>query len=99
MIDKTENIQIQCFNRTLYFDNIFLAHFITFCIFNNGNGTIQLVQLQIMINLKTHSCLNMIQYKALVNSTNIQHLYSTSIPSNVRISAIRTYTPFCTCVK
>ena len=43
MIDIAQNVQIQCIDITLYFDNIFLLHFIAAGIFDDSHSTIQLI--------------------------------------------------------
>ena len=50
VVDETKDIQIQVFDGTLYFDDVFFTHFVAAGILDDGNGTIQLIQLQIMIN-------------------------------------------------
>ena len=62
MIDKTKDIQIQIFNRAFYFDDIFNAHFITFGIFDNRNGAVQLIKLQVMIDGHGFARFDVVEY-------------------------------------
>ena len=71
MVDKTENVQIQRIDRALYLDDIFFTHFITFGIFDDCDRTVEFIQLEVVIDPHAHACLNMIEYKTLVNTTDI----------------------------
>lgn len=55
MIDETENIQIHEVDRAFNLHDILFPHFITFCIFDNSNATVQLVKVKIFINLHAFS--------------------------------------------
>ena len=48
VVNKAKDIQIQLFDRTFNFDDIFSAHFVASGIFDDGNCTVQLVQLQVI---------------------------------------------------
>ena len=67
MIDKGKDIQIQHIDVTFYLQDILLSHLIAFCVLDDSNSTVQLVQLQMMINSKAFSCLDMIKNKSFFN--------------------------------
>lgn len=95
-VDKAQDIQIQGVGVTFYLQDVFLSHFIAAGVFDNGNAAVQLVQLQVVVQRKAHAGLDVIQYKAFGNRAYIQH---TSTSNNVRIKAMRTYTPYWACLK
>ena len=67
MIDKGKDIQIQHIDVTFYLQDIFFSHLIAFCVLDDSNSTVQLVQLQMMINGKAFSGLDMIKNKSFFN--------------------------------
>ena len=71
VIDKAEDIQIKVFNRTLYFDDIFDTHFVALCIFDDGNGTVQFIQFQVMIDRHGFTGFDMVEYETFVKCSNI----------------------------
>ena len=71
VVDKTQNIQIQGVDITFYLEDIFFAHFIAAGVFDDRHGTVQLVQLQMIVNVKTSSGFDMVKDKAFFNSTYI----------------------------
>ena len=71
VIDKTKDIQIEVFNRAFYFDDILNAHFITFGIFDNRNGAVQLIKLQVMIDGHGFARFDVVEYETFVKCSNI----------------------------
>ena len=67
MVDKTENIDIQCIDITLHLQDILFSFFIAARIFDDRNCTIQFIKLEKMLDRQAFACFNMIQYKALLN--------------------------------
>ena len=60
VIDKTEDIKIQVVDVAFNFQDIFFAHFVAFCIFDDSNTAVKLVQFQIVIDGQAHACLDMV---------------------------------------
>ena len=96
VIDEAENIQVKHILRTLYLNNIFLSHLIAAGILDDCDAAVQLIQLQIVVNRHCLAGFDVVEDKAFLDASYIQH---TSTSSNVRISASRTYLPYCTCLK
>ena len=69
MVDKTKDIQIQIFDRAFNLDDIFFAHFLAAGILDNGNGTVQFIQFQVMINSHSLAGFDMIQNITFTKST------------------------------
>lgn len=49
-IEKAQDVEVDI-QQAFYFDDIFFAHGVAFCIFDNGNATIEFVQLQVFVNI------------------------------------------------
>ena len=90
---KKDIIKIEVIDGTFDFDDVLASHFVRDGILDDGNGAVEFVELKVMINGHGLSGLDMVQNISFSKSTYIQHGSSTS--SNVRIRAIRTYTPYC----
>ena len=60
VVDKGKDVQIQHIDVAFYFQDVFFAHFVAAGVFDNGNGTVQLVQLQMMVKGKALSGFNMV---------------------------------------
>ena len=69
MVDKTKNIQIQILDGAFNLDDIFFAHFLAAGILDNGNGTVQFIQFQVMINSHSLAGFDMIQNITFTKST------------------------------
>ena len=65
MVDKGQDIQIQCVDITFHFQDIFFAHFIASGILDDGNCTVQLIQFEMVVDGKTLTGFDVIQHKAL----------------------------------
>ena len=60
VIDEAKDVKIQVFDRAFYFDNVLFAHLIAAGVLDDRNGTVKLVQLQIMINSHGLSSFDMV---------------------------------------
>ena len=60
VIDETEDVQVEVLDRAFYFDNVLFAHLIAAGVLDDRNGTVKLVQLQIMINSHGLSSFDMV---------------------------------------
>ena len=69
MIDKTKDIQIQILDGAFNLDDILLSHFLAAGIFDDSNRTVQLIQLQVMIDRHCLAGFDMIQNITLTKST------------------------------
>ena len=69
MIDKTKDIQIQIFDRAFNLDDILFSHFLAAGIFDDSNRTVQLIQLQVMIDRHCLAGFDMIQNITFTKST------------------------------
>ena len=97
VIDESDNVQIERIDGAFYFDDVFFAHLVAFGIFDDRDLVVGLVELKIVIDRHGFSGFDMVEDVSFMKSTYIQHGSSTS--NNVRIRAIRTYTPYCACLK
>ena len=97
MIDESYNVQIECIDGAFHLDDVFFAHLVAFGVFDDRDLVVCLVELQIVIDRHGFSGFDMVEDVSFVKSTYIQHGSSTS--NSVRIRAIRTYTPYCACLK
>ena len=69
MIDKTKDIQIQILDGAFNLDDILFSHFLAAGIFDDSNRTVQLIQLQVMIDRHCLAGFDMIQNITLTKST------------------------------
>ena len=60
MIDKTKDIQIQILDGAFNLDDIFLTHFVAARVFDDGNGAVKFIKLQIMIDSHGLACFDMV---------------------------------------
>ena len=60
VVDICQNVQIQHVDVAFHLQNIFFAHFFTAGIFDDGHGTVQLVQSQMLIDGQAFAGLDMI---------------------------------------
>ena len=67
VVDEGQHIQIQGVDVTLYFQDIFLAHLIAAGVLDDRHGTVQLVQLQMMIDGEAFAGLDMVQHEAFLD--------------------------------
>lgn len=67
VVDEGQHIQIQSVDVTLYFQDIFLAHLIAAGVLDDRHGTVQLVQLQMMIDGEAFAGLDMVQHEAFLD--------------------------------
>lgn len=77
-------------------DDVFLAHFLAAYIAQDGNGAVQFIQMQEMIQFHAFAGFDMVNDNAVLDFVDMHY---TSTPSNFRISAIRIYLPLCACLK
>ena len=77
-------------------DDVFLAHFLAVYIAQDGNGAVQFIQMQEMIQFHAFASFDMVNDNAVLDFVDMHY---TSTPSNFRISAIRIYLPLCACLK
>ena len=105
-IQIPQNIKVQAGHVTLDLDDILLAGFLAAHVLQQRHaGIVQLFQLHHMVQRKPRACGDVVNDHAVLNFVNVQHSSTASPvlgsfrPSNVIISAIRIYTPFCTCSK
>ena len=71
VVDKTKDIKIQHVNRTIYFNDIFFAHFVAAGIFDDGYTAVQLIQFQIMVDGHALSCFDVVENHTFVLLTYI----------------------------
>ena len=64
MIDEAEDIQIQHIDVTLHLEDVLFSHFIAAGVLDDRHGTVQFVQLQMMVDGKAHACFDVIEHKA-----------------------------------
>jgi hypothetical protein len=67
VVDKGEHVQIQHVDIALHLQNILFSHLVAPGIFDDGNGTVQLVQLQMMIDGEAFPGLDVVENKALLD--------------------------------
>lgn len=66
MIDKTEYIQIELIDRALYLDDIFFAHLVAVCVFDDRDAAVHFIQLQVFVDRHALSCLDMVEYNTFI---------------------------------
>ena len=71
VIDKSDDVQIQIFNRALYFNDVLFSHFIAACVLDDRNSTVQLVQPEITVDGHGFSGFDMIEDEALFDTSDI----------------------------
>ena len=71
VIDETEDVQVEVFNRAFYFDDVLDAHLVALCIFDDGNGAIKFVEFQVMIDGHGFAGLDMVKYETFVKCSNV----------------------------
>ena len=71
VVDVAENVQIEGIDGTFHLNNIFFPHFIAAGVFDDCHGAVQTVEFQVVVDAHTHSRLNMVQHKALMDSADI----------------------------
>ena len=64
VINEAKDIQVHEINGAFNFHDIFLPHFATLCIFDNGNTAVQFVKVKVLVDLHAPACLDMVQHKA-----------------------------------
>lgn len=67
VVDEGQHIQIQGVDVTLYFQDILLAHLVAAGVLDDRHGTVQLVQLKMMIDGETFAGFDMVQYEAFLD--------------------------------
>ena len=60
MVDKAENVEVEHVDIAFYLQNVLFAHLIAAGVLDDRNGTVKLVQLQIMINSHGLSSFDMV---------------------------------------
>ena len=65
MVNESEDIKIHEVNRALDFHNVFFAHLIALCIFDNCNTAVKLIKMQIFIYFHASACLDAVSYTHL----------------------------------
>ena len=60
VIDETEDVQVEVLDRAFYFDDVLDAHLVALCIFDDGNGAVKFIKLQIMIDSHGLACFDMV---------------------------------------
>ena len=71
VIDETEDVQVEVFDRAFYFDDVLDAHLVALCIFDDGNGAIKFVEFQVMIDGHGFAGLDMVKYETFVKCSNV----------------------------
>ena len=69
MVDKAENVEVEHVDIAFYLQNVLFAHLVAARIFDDRNGAVELIELQMVIDGHCHACLNMVEYKAFFNFT------------------------------
>lgn len=72
-VDISQCIQIQI-QFCIDFDDVFFAHFLAGCIFDQGNGGVQMIQIQEMIQIHPSACCDVVDYHAVMDCANFHHL-------------------------
>lgn len=97
VVDKAENVKIDKVKSAVDFYYVLFAHFVAAGVFYYGNAAVKLSEPEIIIDIHTFSGFDMVDDEAVFKFSYVQHGSFTS--KSVSISAIRTYTPNCTCLK
>ena len=71
VIDETEDVQVEVFDRAFYFDDVLDTHLVALCIFDDGNGAVKFVEFQVMIDCHGFAGLDMVKYKTFVKCSNV----------------------------
>ena len=74
MVDESEDIQVQRVDITLYLQNILFSHFVAAGVFDDRHRTVQLIQLQVMIDVQAFARFYMVEHEALLNFSYVQHI-------------------------
>ena len=93
-VNVAENIKINVVIRVDFYDVLF-AKLTGHYIFDDGNGAIQLIKLEEIVNLHTFSRLNMVDHYTVFDGIYVH----TSTSRSLRMSAILMYFPLRTCLK
>jgi len=88
-IDQADDVKVDIQILGVDLDDILCAHFTRMCIGDQCNGTIQIVQLQEIVDLHALAGFDVVDDDAVLNGINIHY----SISKSLRISAIRMYLP------
>ena len=64
MVDEGQDIQIQHIDVAFNLQNILLAHLVASCILDDGDGAVQLVQLEVPVYFQAFSGFDMVQNEA-----------------------------------
>ena len=71
VIDEAQSVQIDGVDGTLDLDDILLAHLVAPGVLDDGHAAVEFIQIQILIDLHTSACFNMIQHKAFTEASEI----------------------------
>lgn len=71
VVDEAEGVQIDFIDGTFDLDDIFLAHLVAAGVFDDGDATVEFIQIQIVIDLHASAGLDMVQHEAFMKYTDI----------------------------
>jgi hypothetical protein len=67
MINESQNVKVQGIDIAFHFQNIFFAHLAASGILDDGNGTVEFIKAEVMIDGHALAGLNMIKYETFFN--------------------------------